>query len=172
MNLWKSLPAGRRGFTLIEILIVISLLGVLSTLGLSSFSAAQKRGHDSRRKEEARQLAGALRLYYTTYQQYPADAAAVPYGTVHGCGAAGSAACPCSASAQFASGVACDLVYMKRLPREMGTRVFYHQQSGGDGFQIKVSLEYTGDPDKAQSQLRCPGTGASACGTGDYCICE
>lgn len=172
MNVWKGLPAGRRGFTLIEILIVIALLAVLSTLGLSSFQAAQKRGRDSRRKEEARQLAGALRLYYTTYQRYPADQAGVPYATVNGCGAAGATACPCSASAQFASGAACDLVYMKRLPQEMGTRVFYYQQSSGDGFQVKVSLEYAGDPDKAQSQLRCPGTGVSVCGTGDYCICE
>lgn len=162
----------KKGFTLIEILIVVALLAVLSTLGLSSFQAVQKRGRDSRRKEEARQLASALRLYYTTYQRYPADAAAVPYGSILGCGATGATACPCSASAQFASGAACDLVYMKRLPQEMGTRIFYYRQSGGDGFQVKVALEYTGDPDKAQSQLRCPGTGASVCGTNDYCVCE
>lgn len=161
----------RRGFTLIEILVVVALLAVLSTLGLSSFRGAQMRGRDARRKEEARQLGSALRLYYSTYQRYPADAAAAPYGSVLGCGAAGTTACPCAVSAQFATGAACDTVYMKRLPGEMGTRVFYYQQSSGDDFQIKVSLEYTRDSEKAESQLRCPGAGVSACGTNDYCIC-
>lgn len=171
MNLRKSLPAGRQGFTLIEILVVVALLAVLSTLGLSSFRGAQMRGRDARRKEEARQLAGALRLYYSIYNRYPADAAAVPYGIVNGCGATGTSACPCAASAQFATGAACDTLYMKRLPGDMGTRVFYYQQSSGDSFQIKVSLEYTRDAEKTNSQLRCPGAGASACGTDDYCLC-
>ena len=53
------------GFTLIEILIVVSIIGLLSAvtlIGLGSFRAA---GKDARRVADLRQYQNGLELYYT-----------------------------------------------------------------------------------------------------------
>lgn len=77
-----------RGFTLIEILIVIVLIGVLSTIGLETFQSAQKKGRDAQRKSDLSQVQKALELYYNDKNQYPGSnpdgKIMVPYDTT-GC---------------------------------------------------------------------------------------
>lgn len=55
-----------------ELLVVIAILGILATIGLSSFRNSQMRGRDVQRKSDLKQVAGALELYYSDYNQYPA----------------------------------------------------------------------------------------------------
>ena len=52
------------GFTLIELLVVVSLIGILITVGLNSFSNAQQKGRDSRRKEDLKAISTSLVAYY------------------------------------------------------------------------------------------------------------
>lgn len=52
-----------RGFSLIELLIVIAIIGVLSTIVTVSFNAAQKRSRDSKRKTDLSLIMGALVNY-------------------------------------------------------------------------------------------------------------
>lgn len=53
----------RSGFTLIELLVTISIITVLSTIGLSTFSGIQSKARDSIRKNDLRTLATALEIY-------------------------------------------------------------------------------------------------------------
>ncbi len=60
-----------KGFTLIEILIVVSIIGLLTSatlLGLGSFRAT---GRDTRRMSDLRQIQNALELYYAKNSIYP-----------------------------------------------------------------------------------------------------
>lgn len=60
-----------RGFTLVELLVVISILGILVTIGLVSFRSSQARGRDAKRKSDLKQVSSALELYYSDYNKYP-----------------------------------------------------------------------------------------------------
>lgn len=51
------------GFTLIEMLVVISLIGILAALALVSFGASQKQARDTTRKSDLRQYQTALEMY-------------------------------------------------------------------------------------------------------------
>ena len=55
----------RLGFTLMELLVVISIISILVTIGLSSFSTAQKKGRDVRRKGDLSSLSNALEQFYS-----------------------------------------------------------------------------------------------------------
>jgi prepilin-type N-terminal cleavage/methylation domain-containing protein len=63
---------GRKGFTLIEILIVVAIIGLLTSVALVGLGAFRERGRDTRRIADLRETQNALELYYTKYQRYPA----------------------------------------------------------------------------------------------------
>lgn len=64
--------SNRRGFTLIELLVVIAIIGILSSVVLASLNSARKKGRDSRRIADIKQLQLALELYYDANGAYPA----------------------------------------------------------------------------------------------------
>jgi len=53
----------KKGFTLIEVLVVISILGILAGLSLTSYTGAQKQARDSQRKSDLNQYRNALEVY-------------------------------------------------------------------------------------------------------------
>ncbi len=53
----------RNGFTLIEFLIVIALIGVVASFGSVRFVGAQKGGRDTRRMSDIKQYQNALEIY-------------------------------------------------------------------------------------------------------------
>ncbi len=61
-----------KGFTLIEILIVVAIIGLLASVVLVGLGAFRTRGRDARRIADLRETQNALELYYTKYQRYPA----------------------------------------------------------------------------------------------------
>lgn len=61
----------RQGFTLIEILIVVAIIGLLASIVLVGLGAFRTRGRDARRIADLRETQNALELYYTKYQKYP-----------------------------------------------------------------------------------------------------
>jgi len=61
----------RRGFTLIEILLVIAVIGILSTLMFSLFKAARNGNNKAKARGEIQGLNMACEVYRKTYGDYP-----------------------------------------------------------------------------------------------------
>lgn len=53
-----------KGFTLMELLVVIGIIALLSGLLSVSYNAAQKRGRDSRRRSDMKAVQESLEQYY------------------------------------------------------------------------------------------------------------
>lgn len=58
-----KLQITNRGFTMIEMLVVIALIGILAGLALVSFSSVQKQARDTTRKSDLKQYQNALEAY-------------------------------------------------------------------------------------------------------------
>ena len=62
----------KSGFTLIEILIVVAIIGLISTMGLVAFQTSMRRTRDARRISEVKSLQGAAEQYYADHaNSYP-----------------------------------------------------------------------------------------------------
>ena len=59
------------GFTLIEILIVVAIIGILASVALVGLNPVQKKGRDARRISDLRQIQTSLELYFTKNGTYP-----------------------------------------------------------------------------------------------------
>ena len=60
-----------RGFTLIELLVVISIIAILTGVGMAVFGDIQKKGRDSRRKEDMLAVQKAFEQYFDANAVYP-----------------------------------------------------------------------------------------------------
>lgn len=60
-----------KGFTLIEVLIAIAMIGILASFIISNFAGIQQKTRDSQRKNDLNQIQTALGLYLQDYGQFP-----------------------------------------------------------------------------------------------------
>ena len=61
----------RRGFTLVELLVVVSIIAILSVIGLVIFTNVQKNARDAKRKGDLQAIHTALEIYKTQNGTYP-----------------------------------------------------------------------------------------------------
>lgn len=61
----------KHGFTLVELLIAISIIAILASITYVNFNAAQDSARDGRRKEDLKTLKSALVSYYQDKGLYP-----------------------------------------------------------------------------------------------------
>jgi len=61
----------RSGFTLIELLITISIISILSVIGIVVYSSVIKQGQDSKRQSDLRSIQSALEQYHNDQGFYP-----------------------------------------------------------------------------------------------------
>jgi len=136
----------KRGFTLIELLVSITIIGILASIGLNTFTSAQKKSRDVKRKGHLKQIQDALESYYNDQEQYPADSS----GLIVGCGAAAAEDCTWGETAF--SNTTTGTVYMIQMPQDPsnGTNYFYEAFSVSGvrtKYQLYARLENTQDGD-------------------------
>lgn len=71
LKLTESAPVMVWGFTLLEILIVVTIVAILAGAVIFTSVRGATRTRDTRRMQEVYQIAQSLHLYYSTYEQYP-----------------------------------------------------------------------------------------------------
>lgn len=111
----------RKGFTLVEMLVTVSIILIISLIGLNGFQTNARRIRDDRRKIHLEEIRTALEMYRTSNLEagYPnALSALVP---------------------QYIDG---------SLPTDPGERfVYYYQRTAPDTYQVCAYLEGGGTDD-------------------------
>jgi len=115
----------KNGFSLIELLVVISIIGVLSAVLTANFMGMRERARDAQKIQDLYAIKNALRMYYNDKQTYPV-----------------------SGSLNLAIGAS----YM---PSISSVGYTYTQTNGGDGFLLEVILEAGAGNEDTDSQLKC-----------------
>ena len=140
----------RNGFSLVELLVVISIIATLTAILLPNFMGAREKATDSQRIQDLNSMRSALRMYYNDNQAYPTPAT-LGGGSTLGLGFSG---------------------YFPSVAG-LGYTYGYYQTKTGDGFVLKVGLEARG-PNATESQMKCGTNNVSlnvnVCGTvGNTC---
>lgn len=71
-----------KGFTIVELLIVIVVIAILATISIVAYTGIQQRARDTQRKNDLAQIAKALQIYYVDSGNH--------LSTGSGCGASGN----------------------------------------------------------------------------------
>ncbi|HEY1063760.1 MAG TPA: type II secretion system protein [Candidatus Saccharimonadales bacterium] len=64
----------QRGFTIVELLIVIVVIGILAALVITTYGGIQAKGRDSQRQSDIKILHSQIELFYADHNFYPAVA--------------------------------------------------------------------------------------------------
>ena len=149
-------PSSEKGFTLLELMIVIVILGVLTTLISGNFLNSLKRGRDTRRKADLQNVQKALELFYEDKKTYP---------TFNIFGADG-ALCETQVSSNCASS---EKVYMQKIPVDSMGACEYLYVSDGTQYQLYSTIENAEDQGQGVIQSDNGGYASTDCGCG---VCE
>jgi len=98
MNKIKVEKKKNNGFTLVELLLTITILSILTIVGLGQFRNAQRKAVDAQRKADLSAIQRGLEMYYTDNGIFPLTAE-LPWG------------------GELSSG---DMVYIKQMPAQDG----------------------------------------------------
>lgn len=75
----SHVPTARRGFTLIEMLIVVVVIGILAAIAIPKFSETKGRSYAGTLKSDLRNLAGQQESYFAANDAYAGSLAAVSF---------------------------------------------------------------------------------------------
>jgi prepilin-type N-terminal cleavage/methylation domain-containing protein len=119
------------GFTLVELLVVISIMGILTVITASTFVGSQQKSRDAARKANLRSIADALNAYYADNGNFPAPLLFNPVLTSGG---------------EFDGPD--NVIYMKKLPTEtVNSLEPFFYEGGNKSFRLYANLENTKDSD-------------------------
>lgn len=117
------------GFTFIELMIVIAILGILAAMISGNFITSLKKGRDARRKTDLQEIQKSLEMYYEDKKAYPVTADVSFGGQLCYPGASG-----CSVK-----------IYMQKVPNDptASKSYAYVQFGSGIGYGLYSCLENT-----------------------------
>ena len=136
----------KKGFTLVELMVVIVIMGILVTIGTFAFQSSQKKSRDSRRKSDLNQVTKALEMYNTDVGVYPAGGTVgtVDAGKIIGCVNASGTTVTCSWGSGFTNALK-SVVYMVKLPKDPNSSQTYYYERIGNGYRLYGRLENAED---------------------------
>lgn len=73
-----------KSFTLIELMVVISIIALLGALGMTTYSGIQQSARDTRRKTDLATINQALNAYYAVNGRYPSTSGPFWYRSTSG----------------------------------------------------------------------------------------
>jgi len=128
----------KKGFTLVELLVVIAIIALLSTLSVVALNSARAKARDARRLSDIKQIRTALDMYYDSSSSYPTTCA----------GLGSSTGCLCLTSIGWVSSSVSDCtgtIFMQKVPKDPGS-YSYNYAVGGNGatYTITYTLENGG----------------------------
>lgn len=141
-----------KGFTLIELLVVISIIAILMAVATVSYTNAQQKGRDNKRKSDLKAVQQALEIYFQQNGKYP-------YKQDDSDSYKGRMACASPGTGvSWGSAFICSSVtYMNPTPKDPvfpGTTItasekdyYYDSPSGNTTYTLSARLENTNDRD-------------------------
>ncbi|HYF96982.1 MAG TPA: prepilin-type N-terminal cleavage/methylation domain-containing protein [Patescibacteria group bacterium] len=66
-----SLKRKQSGFTIVELLIVIVVIGILAAIVITTFTGVQKKGRDADRKSDINAIYSQVEVYFAQEGKYP-----------------------------------------------------------------------------------------------------
>ena len=66
-----SLKRKQQGFTIVELLIVIVVIGILAGLVITTFTGIQQRARNTKRQTDIKAMHGQVEAYYASNGKYP-----------------------------------------------------------------------------------------------------
>jgi len=122
----------RTGFTLVELLVVISIMGILTVMIAGSFVGAQQKSRDAARKANLKSVADALNMYYSDNGVYP-DGSSIDITYLM------------KNQSEFKVG---NVIYMKKMPKEtVSSLKQFEYEAGAKSFRLYANLENSKDGD-------------------------
>ncbi|MEK9129928.1 MAG: type II secretion system protein [Patescibacteria group bacterium] len=126
-----------RGFGLIELIVVIAIIGLLSTIAMVVMSGAKEKARDAKRIADAKQIQLALNIYFNDKELYPETIEAITLGE-------GNFTC-LSVNGFELSCLTESLVYIKSIPSAptppQDNKYTYVSTDDSNDFQLSFTLE-------------------------------
>ena len=67
----KTRKAGQKGFTLVELMIVVAIIGILAAIAIPQFSKYRQRAYNSAALNDVRNTRTDLEGYFAEWTMYP-----------------------------------------------------------------------------------------------------
>lgn len=144
-NLKSKIYHLKSAFTLIELLVVISIIAILIAVATVSYTNAQQKGRDNKRKSDLKAVQQALELYFQQNGTYPQT----DLGKIECSGAASGI----SWGSPFVCGTTPAITYMNPLPKEPVFKAsdnqdyYYNSTSPYSSYILSARLENINDID-------------------------
>jgi len=159
----------KRGFTLVELLVVISIISILAVIALGGFQSTQRKARDGQRKSDLKQITNALEVIYYDHGRYPDSDG----GEIRACdydpGAPSTSSGPCIWGTDEVKDVD-GAIYIRRLQEDPSSGNYYYRSAdNGQRYQLYARLENDNDPDFQTFDFSLFTSLVPDCGIGDPC---